>query len=156
MKIELNGVIYDSITGFFYNSKTSNRIDSSYSSKGGMTYCNVYIGGLTIKAHRLAWEMVYGLKPVSDIDHINGDGSDNRILNLRCVTKSENQKNQKLSSRNKSGIAGVLWRASINKYEVTATVNKCKFNLGYFSGIFDAACARKSFNNKNGFTSRHG
>ena len=40
--------------------------------------------------HRLAWLYVHGVFPVGVIDHINGDGFDNRIANLRDVTNEQN------------------------------------------------------------------
>ena len=42
-----------------------------------------------------------------EIDHINGDTSDNRLENLRCVTRKENALNQKLPRNNTSGHIGV-------------------------------------------------
>lgn len=145
---------YDHHTGLF--TKHDSPTGSEFKNKCGSSYVNINCGGETYKAHRLAWEIYYGEAPTSDIDHKDGDGTNNKISNLRCVTKSINQRNQKLSSRNKSGVAGVLWRKSINKYEITATVNKSLINLGYTASLFDAACIRKSFNNSNGFTERHG
>ena len=73
-------------------------------------------------AHRLAWFYVYGIWPKNDIDHINRSCADNRILNLRDVTKSKNQHNSKMRINNTSGIKGVSfqkrsqkWRAVIDK-----------------------------------------
>lgn len=43
-----------------------------------------------IQAHRLAWRIYYGRWPSKDIDHKNGDPSDNRISNLREATEQEN------------------------------------------------------------------
>ena len=147
-------VKYDYYTGLF--TKHDLPTGSEFKNKCGARYINIFCAGKSYKAHRLAWEIYYNEAPIGDIDHIDGDGTNNSIKNLRLVNKSINQRNQKLSSRNNSGIAGVLWRDNINKYEVTATVNKEKFNLGYFNNIFEAVCVRKSFNNKNGFTLRHG
>jgi hypothetical protein len=58
--------------------------------------------------HRIIWEMFYG--PLEDgevIDHINGDSADNRIANLRVVSHSENMRNCKKRSDNKTGVTGV-------------------------------------------------
>jgi hypothetical protein len=41
-------------------------------------------------AHRCAWLWFYGEWPEHDIDHINGDRSDNRLINLRKATRSQN------------------------------------------------------------------
>jgi len=57
-------------------------------------------------AHRIIWKLVHGVDP-EIIDHINGDPTDNRIGNLRNGTRSDNQKNMRLSSANSSGVAGV-------------------------------------------------
>lgn len=152
--IDTKGLYYQSTTGKFY--RYLKEIGSAYKNSCGAEYINIYHKGVTYKAHRLAWLLFYGKEPEFDVDHKDGDGTNNRINNLRCVTKSINQRNQKLSSRNKSGVAGVLWRKAISKYEITVTVNNKLINLGYTASLFDAACIRKSFNNSNGFTERHG
>src|SRR3990167_3120706 len=51
--------------------------------------------GILYRAHRLAWLYVYGFWPPADIDHINGNRSDNRIVNLRSVTRSQNLQNMR-------------------------------------------------------------
>ena len=61
------------------------------------------------KAHRLAWLYVYGEWPDGEVDHINGDPADNRIVNLRVATSAENCRNRGLRADNTSGIKGVSW-----------------------------------------------
>jgi hypothetical protein len=61
----------------------------------------------TYKAHRLAWLYVYGEEPKEDIDHIDGDTSNNRIENLREVAHSTNMKNKHKYVSNTSGTTGV-------------------------------------------------
>ena len=46
--------------------------------------------GKLIYAHRAAWAIHFGEWPKGEIDHINGDASDNRIINLRVVNRTEN------------------------------------------------------------------
>src|SRR5690606_354932 len=60
-------------------------------------------------AHRIVWALYHGKDIPSgmDIDHINGDGRDNRIENLRVVPRVLNLRNQKKSRRNKTGVPGV-------------------------------------------------
>ena len=62
-------------------------------------------------AHRLVWLFVYGRLPEAhlDIDHVNGDRRDNRLCNLREVTRSQNMQNQRKARGNSStGFLGVL------------------------------------------------
>lgn len=58
-------------------------------------------------AHRLAWFYTHGFWPKEDIDHINNDRSDNRIVNLRECTRSQNIQNSKLYKKSSSGFKGV-------------------------------------------------
>ena len=53
-------------------------------------YLAITLHGKKYLAHRIAWIMHYGHWPINYIDHINGDGSDNRIVNLRDVTACVN------------------------------------------------------------------
>ena len=70
-------------------------------------YRNVKVGDNVIGSHRVAWFLYHGEWPSGQIDHINGDGLDNRIDNLRCVSHSDNHKNRKIPSSNKTGVIGV-------------------------------------------------
>lgn len=60
------------------------------------------------KVHRVVWEIHYGEIPDDMyIDHLDGDKSNNKLNNLRLVTKSLNSRNSKAPSTNTTGIAGV-------------------------------------------------
>jgi hypothetical protein len=66
-------------------------------------YMFVRVCGVKILAHRAAWFLYYGVWPEGQIDHINGDKTDNRIENLRDVDQCKNRWNQP-AKRNESGL----------------------------------------------------
>ena len=73
-------------------------------------YAHVRFGGKLYKAHRLIWLIMTGEDPgLYDIDHINGDRSDNRWVNLRLATNSQNKLNISRHKNNSSGVKGVHW-----------------------------------------------
>ncbi len=137
-------VRYDEGTGVFTWIKTRTgsvrpgRI-AGYLRKDG--YVSIRIYGRNYPAHRLAWLYVTGAWPENQIDHINRCKSDNRFLNLRDVTASENRQNILAQKNNSSGFKGVSrdvanarWRAGIKHG------GKSK-NLGNFTLPEDAAKA---------------
>ena len=64
-------------------------------------YVRIQLDGKRHQAHRLAWLYVYGEMPTKQIDHINGNCNDNRIINLRDVSNQINSQNRKVR-RNKT------------------------------------------------------
>lgn len=107
-------------------------------------------------AHRLAWLYVYGELPSSEIDHINGVRSDNRIENLRSVTSRENRRNQRIRSDNTSGVPGVTWLKGYNVWRATIGVSGRTVPLGRFPRLIDAVAARKEAERALGFHPNHG
>lgn len=93
------------------------------------------------------------------VDHINHDRTDNRIENLRLVNANENCKNQKASTRNKSGVVGVSWKSQKNKWHAQIMVDGKQIHLGFYDDINDAKDAkdaRKVAERKYGFHENHG
>ena len=119
---------------------------SSRSPVGGRAGClsNGYlvirVDGVLRRAHRLAWLYVHGYWPTDDIDHINGDRTDNRIANLRCVTRGQNHQNRRCANTNSaSGLLGVHpWR---HKWRARIQVDGCSRHLGVFDSIDQAQAA---------------
>lgn len=135
---------YDPHTGVMTRKKQTSsktKIGDVVGSVNGNGYISTRIYGRHWKIHRLAWVHFYGEFPDGQIDHINGCKSDNRISNLRCGTRAENQQNQKLHSDNTSGYTGVSWRKDSNKWKAQIQVDGKKIHLGSFARLEDAISA---------------
>ena len=131
-------------------------IGSKLGSTDGKGYLSVQINNKQYKVHRLVWLYHYGSFPKNNIDHINGNRSDNRIENLRDVSYSDNSKNMTLDKRSKTGVTGVLESRSVGKYEVSIGVDGSLIHLGTFGNIEAAIEARKEAEIKYGFHTNHG
>lgn len=104
-------------------------------------YILIRVDKTLLRAHRLAWQYVHGNPPASEIDHINGAPSDNRIANLRLASRSQNIANAKRSRANTSGAKGVYWCRQQQKWRARITVDRRSHHLGHFSNIADAQAA---------------
>lgn len=134
--------VYDADTGEFtrrvnvYRSAKAGQ-KSGYKGKRGYVFLRITYRLYT--AHRLAWLYVRGEWPPRDLDHINGNPSDNRIANLRLATMSQNIANARLSTKNRSGAKGVTWARNEQKWKAQITVHGKCHHLGYFTNKGDAA-----------------
>lgn len=72
------------------------------------------------------------------IDHINGNTLDNRKVNLRVSSHTENIWNQKLRTSNTSGVKGVSWSRRREKWQAQIMVNRKAISLGFYTDIEDA------------------
>ena len=97
-------------------------------------YVQIKIFNKRYYAHRLIFFMFNGYFP-QEIDHIDGNKSNNCIENLRSVTREQNIQNTKLRKDNTSGIKGVCWDKRSNKWKVQIAVNKKNHFLGHFDSI---------------------
>ncbi len=79
----------------------------------------------------------------NSIDHINRVKTDNCVSNLRYCNASENMRNSCISSRNKSGVRGVVLHKKSNKWVANICHNKKSIHLGYFDSIEEAKTARQ-------------
>lgn len=97
---------------------------------GPRGYSRITINGRPLPVHRLVWLYCYGLWPSGEIDHIDGNRLNNRIDNLRDVTKSVNQQNQRAARRdNKSaGLLGVTRRG--NSFQAQIKIDGKRLYLG--------------------------
>lgn len=114
------------------------------------------IFGSTYRAHRIVWALHYGDWPDNQIDHINGDKTDNRVLNLRQASQMENNRNCALSKNNKSGYNGVYFDGRRNTWRAFITINYKTISLGSYVGKEMAIAMRKNAEINYGFHENHG
>lgn len=107
--------------------------------------------------HRVVWEMFNGkIRKGLFIDHIDGNGFNNKIENLRLVTPIGNARNLAKQERNKSGFVGVRWDEQRKKWFVHITLKNKMYNLGRFDDKAEAIAVRKKAEKKNRFHPNHG
>lgn len=119
-------------------------------------YVSVGIRGRVYKAHRLAFLLETGSFPNEDVDHINGNGLDNRWSNLRVVSKAENSRNMRRTKSNTSGVTGVQWLKSRERWIAMITLDKKPIRIGTFVNFEDAVRARKIAETQMQFHTNHG
>ncbi len=134
--------------------KIAGSINTHY--KTGKRYVLITTHGKKWRAHRLAWFYVHGELPKGQIDHINGDGTDNRIVNLRVVDARTNARNHRKSISNKSGVTGVVWFNRESKWCAQIRVDYKNIRFGLFVDFNEAVKARREAEVFYGFHPNHG
>lgn len=130
-------------------------------------YWHCQINKTRVYNHRVVW-LLHG-NTDGTIDHINGDRFDNRICNLRVATHSENMQNLKKYNTNISGVTGVhfsktdnRWRAEWRKLNGKNTSKSFSVTKYGYEEAFKLACEYrekmiKELNEQGaGYTERHG
>jgi len=120
--------------------KAGSKAGRIWTNKGGKQYILITFKGKTYKAHRFifAWHG-YPLEPNQEIDHIDGNGLNNDIHNLRACTTKENLENRKGANKNsKTGIRGVSLHKNRNKWQACIQHNGKQIHLGYYVTIEEA------------------
>ena len=101
---------------------------------------HVFRGSTVEGKHRWVWlHRVIAKTPDGMFtDHTNGDGLDNRRCNLRLATKAQNNRNQRMTERNTSGIKGVSWHKKDKRWRACIHVHDRYIHLGHFKTIDEA------------------
>lgn len=134
---------YEPETGFLYwkiRKETSHQIASFNKTKAGKRAGYLRKNRETIpfkhygeiQSSRIAWALYHGEWSKKEIDHINGNSADNRIVNLREATRSQNAINRSKQSNNRSGYKGVWKRKNLNSWVAQICVNKKNIRIGSF------------------------
>ena len=153
---------YDRETGVLYwrnRNRTTTRHKYVAGTYGGANdgYRRVGIKGKIYLEHRSIMMLCFGHIPENaETDHINHVRNDNRLFNLRFVTRSENSKNQSVSSKNTSGVTGVYFSKAKKKYIAQIKVNRETIYLGIFDTLEGATEARRQADRKYKFNNNHG
>jgi len=134
---------YDPETGVFtrltkWGSRNIGDVPGCLTPQG---YWYIGVNSNVYPAHRLAWLYVNGCWPNGDIDHIDRNRCNNRISNLRDVTRSTNLHNSPAQNP-KSGHKGV-YRTKEGNWQVQIKVEYEIHRLGTYENLDDAVAARK-------------
>ena len=123
----------------------------------GNKYIHIHTNGKQWRAHRLAYLMMMGEECKSDIDHINGDGTDNRWCNLRDTDNKTNSRNARRRKKGVgSGVMGVRWYKPSSKWVASIRNNGKNIHLGLFVDFDEAVKVRKEAEIKYGYSDKHG
>ena len=115
---------------------------AGWKDKRGYTfYRHIEINGKKYRAHSLAWLYMTGEfpEPGLEIDHIDGNGLNNRFNNLRLATRGQNKANSRVNRNNKLAIKGVC--KFKNRYKAQIWVTGTCIHLGYFDTPEEASAA---------------
>lgn len=146
---------------FFISESVANSWNARFLGREAMTatsgegYRNGRLLGKHVKAHRAILAIVNGAWP-EYVDHINGIRTDNRLANLREVSKQENARNMKKHVGNTSGVTGVHFRSDNRTWVAQIGVDLGRKYLGAFPCFEDAVAARRSAEIEHGFHENHG
>lgn len=131
--------------GYEYNQKTGEFTKNGkvITAKTGTGYIKLSYGNKYIRAHRIAYQLMVKRVPKNrEIDHINGNITDNRIENLRVVTTRENQQNRKIH-RKKKKLVGCYF--CNKKWKSQVYYNGEKLHIGFFKTELEAHASYMNF-----------
>lgn len=128
-------VHYNPVTGVFTRcvSVRGSKAGTILNGRNAHGYVQMTIDGQFYYGHRLAWFMTFGLWPKIDIDHQNRDPGDNRIVNLREATKSQNLANSKCPRHNLVGLKGASAYGRHGRFRSMIIREKKRIYLGTFA-----------------------
>lgn len=111
--------------------KAGDKAGCVYCSRPGLQYRLIKVGGKVYRAHRIIFLMLRGYLP-EQIDHIDGNGLNNDVENLRAATHSQNGSNRGAQKNNTSGFKGVGWKKNAQKWYASIRFDGKQCHIGYF------------------------
>ena len=136
-----------------WNGKSANK--PAFTSQRSDGYFVGSINKQYVLAHRVIYKIIYGVEP-DNIDHEDGDTSNNKKKNLISKTHQSNMVNRKLPVNNSTGQLGVYLNKKRNVWDAYIHVNKTRKFMGSFNSFDDAVAARKAAETSNNYHSNHG
>lgn len=100
-------------------------------------------GGKWIRMHRL----IIGAPIGFHVDHINGDGLDNRRSNLRLCSASQNLMNRGANKNSRSGYKDIFWQKDRQRWFVQVMKDGRKYNGGRHKTLEEAIIKRNNLLN---------
>lgn len=98
-------------------------------------YLQVKVDGYAFRVHRIIYLLQTGAWPNGEIDHINGDKTDNRMENLYACTTRQNQQNRAVHRKGK--LPGVYFNKGSKKWGACIQINGKTKHLGYYQTELD-------------------
>lgn len=142
---ELKGLLdYDPNTGIFRWKVTRGgtaRQGAIAGHRNRAGYWRVFAMGKAHAAHRLAWLYVTGEWPPGDLDHCDGDRSNNAFTNLRLATVTQNMMNASRPKHNTSGFKGVTFRRDMRRWRAQIGWQGGTISIGHFDTPEEAHAA---------------
>jgi len=123
--------------------KAGDKAGRVYCFRQGLQYRQLKVGGKTYLAHRIIFLMHHGYLP-EQIDHIDGNGLNNDIENLRAANHGQNQHNKGTQKNNTSGFKGVSWDNRTQKWQAQIKLDGKAHHLGRFDTLEAAHEAYKA------------
>ena len=135
--------IYNPTTGLFTKlSDPQGKVGTIWQRNDRISaYHKIGIKNYQFLAHRLAWLYMNGEWPKNEIDHIDGNGLNNRWSNLRHATRAQNSTNSPAQKSNKIGLRGVHFHKGAKKWRAQICKNLKITHLGYFDTPEQASVA---------------
>jgi hypothetical protein len=145
---------YDPDTGILTRRHFLNAKRKPVGCKSEHGYLRLILDNRSWAVHRVIWLWTYGYFPEGQIDHIDGNPANNRIVNLRDVSQSENQKNRRVPKNSPLGVMGV--RRHGRMFGARILIEGKSKHLGSFDNLEEAIAVRKAFEQDYGYHENHG
>ena len=136
-----------------YAGKVAGHIHNDHSC---LQYLKIKFLGKLWSAHRLAWLYVHGSFPDEQIDHLDGNGLNNSIKNLRDASSIDNTRNAKIKVDNTSGCAGVTFVKRTGKWCARIGAGGKRKHIGFSRTMEEAVLVRLAAEKEYGYHINHG